>query len=195
MFHFVKGWLDTGIVHSKGVWRSLVKKSLDDVVHCNWRFELFLSHKLFFYRIVHTVAQPLIWWRIAQKLPSIKKPCSIMLRLLCGSNILAVNIKTDITRRLRICSLCTCNQVEDLLHFVMYCPRFTDMRLSLMSEIDLNLSPEGKFVWHSLSVYMQFLLLIGLDFPLDPADLYCVRYFGCIYIHNMYMRRRSFEPP
>ena len=64
-----------------------------------------------------------------------------------------------------------------------------------MSEISYNLSIDGRITWHSLSDYMKFLLMMGLDFPLDAQDLFCVRYYSCISINNMYIRRKSFEPP
>ena len=113
------GWLNTGLLPSKNIWKSFINHKLDDIVHCNWRFELSISHRLQFYRAIHISYQAIVWWKFAQKLPFLKKPCCTMLRLLCGTNILAINVKMDVMRSLRYCMFCTGDHVEDLLHFVM----------------------------------------------------------------------------
>lgn len=154
-----------------------------------------LYPKLAIYRVIHIMYIPSIWWTITKSLPFLKKPCTTMLRLLCGCNILAVNIKTNVERNVRLCCVCTLGQVEDLMHFIMSCPVFDDMRTELLSRIESNLSLEGKASWLELSKYMKCLLLLGLDFPLSKEDMFCIRYFSCISVNNMYVRRRALEPP
>jgi hypothetical protein len=51
----------------------------------------------------------------------------------------------------RICSNCNSKSVEDEIHFLMYCPKFENLRRELFSNV-LNysaaiLSAEDKFVW------------------------------------------------
>ena len=195
LVHHVLEWLESGIIPSKDCWRKLVKAILNDWQHKQWRFEVSLFSKLETFRIIHTVSQPICWWQLAKCLPFLKKPCCSVLRLLCGSNVLAINYRVDISRASRICRLCDLNEVEDILHFVLYCPSLSSLRFVLLGQIETNLSFEGRLIWQNLSLYMRGLIILGLDFPLPAEDVFCIRYFSCIALHNMYVRRRAFEPP
>ena len=188
-------WINGSVIPSKDTWKSFVKSKVRDVCHNNRRFELSLFPKLVIFRIVHTLTQPLCWWQLCKLYPFLKKPCCTMLRLLGGCNILAVNVKHECDRKLRICIHCDLNKVEDLEHFILYCTKFTDQRLSLWSQIQDNLSVELKSVWNGLSKYMKFLIIMGLDFPMLACDLNMIRYFACINVNNMYVKRRALEPP
>ena len=117
------------------------------------------------------------------------------MRLLCGTNILAVFARHDLPRAARMCLYCTGNVVEDLVHFCMYCPRYCDLRAEMLMFIRSNLSDEGVQIWSRLSYEMKCYILLGLYFPLISEDLKCIRYYSAVYLTKMYNRRRAFEPP
>ena len=118
-----------------------------------------------------------------------------MVRLLCGSHGLAVCKQSNLNRAERLCLLCDNNEVEDLFHFTMVCPKWDVFRQSLMSNVSDNLSDEGSVAWDALSIRMKFLLIIGLEFPLPNNDLTVIRQHACLKISKMYKKRRDFEPP
>ena len=195
LLNYVIEWIDTGFTISKLSWKSIVQKAMSDSVHKKWRFQLTLYPKLNIFRIVNTECKISCWCIMAKMYPFLKKTCCTMLKLLCGSNRLAVNTDTLLPRNQRLCIYCTLHVVEDLYHFVVECPKFADLRDKLHVLINENISIENVTTMHNLSEYMKFLIFVGLDFPLKGCDIWVIRYYSCIYLNNMYVRRKSFEPP
>ena len=175
--------------------KSIVHKSMSNYVHKKWRFQLTLYPKLKIFRIVNTEFKLSCWCVMAKMYPFLKKPCCTMLRLLCGSNRLAVNMDTSLPRNQRLCIYCNLGAVEDLFHFVFECPRFVDIRDKLCHLINNNISMESNRSLCKLSDYMKFLIFVGLEFPLQGCDIWFIRYYSCIYLNNMYIKRKSLEPP
>ena len=195
LIHIILSWLEIGVIPSKCEWKKTVKKCITDVNHSRWRFEICLYPKLKFLRIVHSNTQTSCWWLLARSLPFLKRPCCTIIRLLCGSNVLAVNSKCDKPRSARICENCALNRVEDLMHFIMYCNINNHIREELMLSIQNQLSFEGWELWRQLSDEMKMYILLGMQFPFSREDLFAIRYGSCIALHKMYFHRRSFEPP
>ncbi len=195
LLHFVLEWLDTGISVSKASWKHIVCKEFNNHVHRKWRFQLTLFPKLKIYRIVNTEFKVSCWWILAKKYPFLKKPCCTMIKLLCGSNILAVNINVSVPRSQRHCLICNTGDTEDLFHFMSNCVEYVYIRDGLHEKLLFHLSPEGREIYINLSKYMRTLVLLGLNFPMPNEDIWCVRYFSCICVNNMYIYRKSLEPP
>ena len=193
ILHIVLSWIDTGKMPSKIMWKKMVKKVLSDVTFASWRFEIKLYSKLSLFRVVVTSIKPSCWWMLARTMPCLKIPCCTMIKLLCASNVLAVNKKCNLPRSERLCI--QCNTVEDTLHFIMSCNIFSTIRNELTMLIFHNLSIEGRLMWSQLGEVMQMYILMGLEFPLPSYDLYIIRYFSCIYVHRMYKERKALEPP
>ena len=193
ILHIVLSWIDTGKMPSKIMWKKMVKKVLSDVTFASWRFEIKLYSKLSLFRVVVTSIKPSCWWMLARTMPCLKIPCCTMIKLLCASNVLAVNKKCNLPRSERLCIQCI--KVEDTLHFIMSCNSFSTIRNELMMLIFYNLSIEGRLMWSQLGEVMQMYILMGLEFPLPSDDLYIIRYFSCIYVHRMYKERKALEPP
>ena len=102
-----------------------------DHVHRNWRFQLSLFPKLNTYRIINTEFKVSCWWTMARTYPFLKKPCCTVIKLLCGSNRLTVNMNTTLPRYQRLCILCNLGVVEDLYHFVPESSRYVKLRNEL----------------------------------------------------------------
>ena len=188
-------WLESGMLPSKSLWRKMVKRTIMESYHSNWRFEISLYPKLRLYRIIQTCIQPSCWWLLAKSLPFLKRPCCTMIRLLCGSNVLAVYKRCEIAREERVCKNCTYGDIENVLHFVMQCPKFTNYRQDLLYLIESSLSCESTQIWERLSDQMKLFIIFGLQFPFKREELYLINYFSCIVLHKMYIARRSLEPP
>ena len=186
-------WLDSGYIPSKDAWKNEVKKRVCEKYHSIWRFELNLYPKLCIYRVIQIGVNPSCWWLLAKALPFLKCPCSTVIRLLCGSNILAVNTKCDIPREERVCDNCTLMVVEDITHFVMYCPKFIDIRQTLFHLIESTLSYDGKQMWKNLDDQLKCYIILGLQFPFNCNDSFLLNYFSCIMLHKMYMKRRALQ--
>ncbi len=81
------------------------------------------------------------------------------------------------------------------IHFVLECPKFEDLHNKLCVLVADNISIETNSIMHNLSEYMKFLIFVGLDFPLHGCDIWYIRYYSCIYLNNMYIKRKSLGPP
>ena len=61
-----------------------------------------------------------------------------------SSNALAINKKCDIPRKQRICDMCDQNSIEDVLHFVMDCTKFTNILTELLVTLENSLTQDGR---------------------------------------------------
>ena len=129
--------------------------------------------------------------KAAKALPYLKKPCVTVVKLLCGSNVLLINTKCDLPRNERICELCDLNKVEDNIHFMFHCPKWSGMRKCIEDTIKLAMSEETYCYWSALSEEMKMFIALGLDYPFPLADLQAIRYIYCVNIHKMYKARKS----
>ena len=82
------------------------------------------------------------------------------LKLLCRTNSLCLN---NLQNKMSLknsnkCSLCDCNVVEDLCHFLLLCPALERVRRPLLNDISFN-TVELDFV--DLPNYIKIKLLIG----------------------------------
>jgi exonuclease III len=193
ILHIILEWLANGYLPGKAEWKTTVKNIIKDNTFAHWRFEIMLYSKLSIYRIINNFMEPSCWWVLAKALPFLKSPCCTMVKLMCGSNCLAVNKKCELPRSDRLCT--QCNVVEDVIHFIMFCTITAPLKEELYKVILNELSTDGRRFWSELSSIMQLYILLGLDFPLPSYDLYVIRHFGCIFVHRMYKLRKSFEPP
>ena len=184
---------ESGVSLSKGMWKRLVLKAVDDRDHATWRFELSLYPRLRIYRVVVSVRSNICWWRLAKNLPFLKKPCATMVRLVCGSSVLAEFKQVQLPRDQRLCKQCLSNVVEDLYHFVMHCSCFSYSRTSMFDSIRSSLSMSGCILWDSLGIIMQANVIMGLDFPFSHDDIFLIRKIACISVHKMYFQRSSLE--
>ena len=191
----VLNFIESCIIPPKTTWKRIVNQYSTNLSFSRWRFSLALFSKLSLYRTVHTEYKPVCWWMLSKGFPHLRTSCTVMVRLLCGSHSLAVCKQSHLNRNDRKCQLCDDGVVEDLFHFIMVCPKWALIRQSMLNNISNNLSEDSSVSWHSLTNNMQFLILIGLEFPLPPNDITCVRKQACISISNMYKKRREFEPP
>ena len=63
------------------------------------------------------------------------------LKLLCRTNSLCLNnlLNKISLKNSNKCSLCDCNEVEDLCHFLLLCPALEKMRRPLLNDISFNI--------------------------------------------------------
>ena len=125
---YVIGFIESGKVPSKSLWKQMVKNAIKDVIFATWRFELKLYPKLSLYRAIVTDIKPICWWNIAKVMPFLKQPCVTVVKLISGSNILAINSQSNLPRDERLCVCCNDNQVENVDHFVLKCSYFRNIR-------------------------------------------------------------------
>ena len=109
-----------------------------------YRFEVKLYSKLDIFRQVVLKMYDYIWWDLFKIYPKCKKPYITMLKLLCGSNVLAVNTQHDVERKDRNCKICT-DEIEDLYHFIMICPMNCDIRSSLFRCLKSEIGNESYY--------------------------------------------------
>jgi len=187
--------INSGIIPPKSKFKQSVARSINERCFASWRFELTLYPRLQVYRAIVTKSQAVCWWSLTKCLPYLKAPCITIMKLVCGSNTLAVNTKCNVPRHERICTLCTRNEVEDVAHFVLHCDMFNDTRTMLLAVILNCLTGPGQRAWAELSENMVLYILLGLDYPMSVEDIFCIRYISCIYLNQMYKARQALEPP
>lgn len=186
--------IETGGLSSKSQWKRLIMNVVSDRDHSRWRFALSISSKLDLFRVVMWKCEPVCWWTLAKCLPYLKKPCVTMVRLMCGSCCLARYKCSEVPRDQRLCQWCDRNEVEDLLHFTLDCPRFSHTRRWLISSIIMGLSDPGRCVWDRLESRIKLYMLFGMDFPpLGCSDLAHIHIQSCVWIHKMYKERLELE--
>ena len=162
-------------------------------IFAEWRFELKLYPSLVIYRQIVTKMYNFVWWELVQMYPKCKKPCITMTKLVCGRNRLAINTQHEKEYEARICKYCTNNVVEDLMHFVLKCPIYDDIRNSLFCTIMCELSYEGSMIFNRLKDQTKLLLLLGLEYPLLIEDKFILRYISSVHINQMYKKRCSLD--
>ena len=82
--------LVSGNIPSKQLWKKQVEAWVDDKAFSSWRFVISLYPRLGLYRCVISVPEPTCWWQLSKTLPFLKQACVSMMRLLCGTNVLAI---------------------------------------------------------------------------------------------------------
>ena len=183
--------LDSGIIPSKQAWKKVVTQTINDYVFERWRFSLLLYPKLGVFRSVVHKWEPVCWWKAVKALPYLKKSCATIVKLLCGSNVLLVNTQCNLPRNERLCNLCDYNEVEDSLHFILRCPRWSGIRLAIDETIRLAISNESFTHWSGLPDTIKLYIALGLEYPFPLTDLQALRYIYCVNIHRMYRARKS----
>ena len=183
--------IESGTVPSKLAWKKVVNQTINDYVFERWRFSLVLYPKLCVFRSVVHKWEPLCWWKAVKALPYLKKSCVTIVKLLCGSNVLLVNTLCNLPRNERLCNLCDHNVVEDCLHFIFHCPRWSCIRLAIDESARVAISSESYAHWNELPDRMKLYIALGLEYPLPLSDLQALRYIYCVNIHRMYRARKS----
>lgn len=185
--------IESGSVPSKESWKKVVLEAMYGETFAGWRFELTLYSKLSMYRQIVIKLYDYVWWDMVKIFPLCKKPCITMTKLLCGTNVLAINTMLHVPQNERICQLCNMNTVENLDHFVLNCPEFAELRAILFGTLEVELQEETRLLFNSLSKEMILLVLLGLEFPFSHNELTLLRYISSVSIHRMYIKRKSLE--
>ncbi len=182
-------YIEAGIPMSKSRWKTLISNIVDGRDHARWRFTLHLYPKLHVFRTVIQKCQPTCWWYLSKSLPYLKRPCVTVVRILSGSNVLAVVKETAIPHNERLCRQCDQGVIENEEHFLLECDAFQGPRNAMLKCITRGLSVEGSHAWNRLSCIMKMYILLGMEYPLSVKDLWLVRIISCIWVDKMYRLR------
>ena len=155
---------------SKSAWKRAVMDAVDERDHARWRFSLTLFAKLDTFRAVVWNCEPVCWWILSKTFPFLKRPCITMVTLLCGCSILARYKSNEIPREQRVCQMCNRDEVEDIVHFLLYCPRFVRKRECLFSSIEMGLSYSALNIWNDLSPQVKVNVMLGMEFTFSCED-------------------------
>jgi hypothetical protein len=120
--------IESGMVPSKGRWKSWISKVINDYNHNMWRFEVHLYRKLDLFRTIVIKLEPSVWWAIVKVQPNLKKPCNTVVKLLTGVSVLNVHKNVDVPHHERICTHCNAQEIEDTYHLLMKCSLVDDIR-------------------------------------------------------------------
>ena len=182
-----------GLIPEKRKWKNFVANAVNDRNHSKIRFKIKLYTKLHIFRSVVLTCKAVCWWDIAKELPYLKHVCIVMVKLLCGTSVLASYKNVTVPKLERVCKCCGQGVVEDLHHFVFSCPSFEEYRFNMFTSIMEGLSINGQGLWRNLSEYIKLYLLMGMDYPLSHVDICHVRIQSCIWLHKAYTKRLIFE--
>ena len=149
--------------------------------------------KLSVFRSVILEIAPCVWWNVSKCDIRLKRACVTMVKLLSGSTCLRYNKDVNLPRNERLCGCCTEGVIENLFHFVMICEHFSEKRLYLHATLEQNLTVESKQELQALPEETFFLILMGMEYPLNQTDLWLLRYVSCQSIHSMYCERARME--
>ena len=187
----VQNIVEGGTVPSKECWKKMCSNVINEYELSRWRLDLKFYFKLVDFRVVLLNISRICWWDMAKADMSLKKSCIVIMRLLTGVNILRINTDHDLDRNQRVCLQCSLSEVENNYHFIMRCSRYAVIRRQLYERIRMNVKPVTLEHWQHLSEQMQFLILLGLEYPLLKDDLFKIRRLSCISIHTMYRKRQT----
>ena len=93
----------------------------------------------------------------------------------------------------RYCRICKNNEMEDLMHFIMKCKYFDNIRRSMFVKISEQVSQETLSYYNTLSCEIRFYTLLGMTIDVPVDDLFKIRIVSSYYIHVMYNQRRKLE--
>ena len=185
----VLGWLMTGFIPSKALWRKQCVSKVGDHEFSRWRLKLKMYRKLSDFRSVYTEISMSVWWTIARHNVTLKKVCSTMVRLVSGCSQLKVDKDIHVSYDQRICTLCVSGQVEDLFHMLIDCTHYNDIRTGLFNRIEHSVSEETYKLLDSLPVKIVYFILMGMSFPINFEDMWKIRCISCQGVAKMYNRR------
>ena len=144
---------------SKNEWKSLINVAVMKYQVCQWKCSTLLYSKLALYRHIVTTIEPIIWWRVAQLYPDLRRQCSIIMRLVCNEYKFNMAFATFISEK--YCLMCN-SDIENVKHLLVECEYIpiVNIRNEMYSEIcqisDINMHQMNQ------TSQLQFILCAGL---------------------------------
>ena len=82
---------------------------------------------------------------------------TIMVKLIFGEHCLRVNSgrTENISRNLRLCTMCSQGQIEDLKHFILYCSQYDQVRQRLFDEVS-KIMPSFRRLSYDQKLFLVF---------------------------------------
>ena len=175
----------SGNVPSKDQWGSIIKPTINRAYSERWRLDLTMYSHLSIYKQVFPTVSLCCWLQMCKIYPRMTKIFTTILRLInCNSNLAAYCGKLDKT-----CHMCAANVVEDLKHFIMYCPAYDELRKEMKTKIMSSISYDAQISLMDFTEDECFYLLLGMNSPIDEDDIVIIRKISALYIFKMYKSR------
>jgi hypothetical protein len=121
--------LEKGSQVNKGQWKTQVVAAIKQRQYYTWKCQCLMYKKLHNYCDVVSSITMVVWWKVAQRMPSCLPACKLMMKLLSGELALCINTgryeKEPI--EVRLCELCN-QEIETECHFLLVCTELTQPR-------------------------------------------------------------------
>ena len=123
-----------------------------------------------------------VWWKIADRFPSIMRQCEIMIKLICGASRLKTDDKRCESNR---CVKCNNYAKEDAFHIIMQCDSTENLRREMQHEIVKRIGIRNFEMITSGENFFNILMGKCHDGIHDylHVEIWIV---ACIYISKMY---------
>ena len=145
----------------------LVKERMLNKYVNNWKMQVQNKPKLYLYKTFKVEYKTEDYLKM--ELNCVERAYLAQLRL----GILPIEIETgryrSVAREERICQICNMNNVEDELHFLLYCTAYENIRMNWLDKMDINIDILDGNIEHSRSLLKKI-----FDFPRQTAK-YIVR--------------------
>ena len=168
--------------YTKHSWREQIWTNAWIIEDRHWEFR-----KLYFgitklYKNIQEYPVYSVWWKLADKFPSIMRQCEIMIKLICGAS----RLKSDDHRsENNLCSKCNNYVKEDAFHIIMQCDSTEDLRRDMHNEI-LKRTGIGNYETITTSEDFFYTIMGKSHDGIHECTQTEVWIVACIYISKMY---------
>ena len=168
--------------YTKHSWREQVWSNAWVMEDRDWEFR-----KLYFgitkmYKNIQEYPVFSVWWKLADKFPSIMRRCEIMMKLICGAS----RLKSDDHRNENnLCIKCNNYVKEDAFHIIMQCDSTENLRRDMHNEI-LKRIGIGNYETITTGEDFFYIMMGKSHDGIHECILAEVWIVACIYISKMY---------
>ncbi len=125
--------LDTGEIPNKNGWKLKVKNVVYSAYRQRWVAECHMYSSLKLFVEIAEREHVSVWWIVCQRNPSLKRCCTIMMKLITGNHNLNTGRRQYVTNTTQ-CQIC--NRAEDSVdHMLFICPGMVALRETMWQTV------------------------------------------------------------
>ena len=132
--------LDTGVVHSKHKWFSIVSSAITDDQAARWSMTCMLYKRLNTFLLYVPVHARLQWWSVCKFSPTLTRKCKTLIAVLVGEHTLGCGKGKHIYKT-KLCQMCDSYVEESIPHFLLQCRGLERQRVPLLAGIRTAMPP------------------------------------------------------
>ena len=187
---YVHDMLDTGVVHSRNKWFSIVNSAITNDQAARWSMTCMLYKRLNNLLLYVPIHARLQWWSVCKFSPMLTRKCKTLIRLLVGEHTLGCGKGKHIYKT-KLCQLCDSYVEETIPHFLLQCSGLQRQRVPLLAGIRTTMPPAMISTVDNMTDVKQSQFLLGEMGRTFVAE-WCDIHRGIIdLVHGLYQAREA----